>query len=201
MHAFIASASLVVFQVLSCSVLLKCCPDVAYKEKHNLSLIQHRNHSNELEVSLVNWADIGTLFGQQIFLDPQNRAKTSVFGVFPNRHLQDVTFIQPDIGVYPRKWSQAERPQMSEITLRLKRMWAATIDGRCVDRCQRCLQMNDTLRICVICLQVYHDACSKRLRDATAIRSRKLDIKLPQPFRESGATCNICAALCDGSDG
>ena len=61
--------------------------------KHNLSLVQCSQRDGAPLVTLVNWADIKSLYGQIIQIDELNRAKASVFAVYPNYALRDVVFI------------------------------------------------------------------------------------------------------------
>jgi len=92
-------------------------------------LVQCTQSDGALLVALVHWADIRALFGQFLFLDDRMRIKASVANNFPHHALMDVVFLQPDTGIYPRRWPQTERPALHADTLRLKNMWSTAIEN------------------------------------------------------------------------
>ena len=171
-------------------------------EKVNISLVQYTLNDGSRKVMFVNWADIVMRFGQFLYLDERDRLKTSVFADHPNAQLNEVVFIQPDTGMYPRRWHHTERPNLAPLTLRLRSMWIAALKSRSdapiVEPCHRCGQFAGDGWQCCLCLNVYHSDCSRIIVGAAppvGLDEILIGVKLPSVFQRK-LMCAVCRQMC-----
>lgn len=167
-----------------------------------MSLVQHTLPNGDLQVSLINWADINALYGQIVLLDERNRCKCSVFSRFPYHKLREVIFLEPDTSIYPSKGQHTERPQVGEFTLKQRTMWIIALSRGAhllEEECRRChssQSFSKPLKTCALCLLTYCEACPRIIYGAQKLVGTTR-VKLPKPFRVVGATCHLCCQLCD----